>query len=350
MEEFEAKFIQLDNIFSFHSWLIPVNRDEEKQIFFDTSKYNPVFQYKIDEKMVNAAGNILETIKLPDTIIGDLYRNLKEEYLKKIQLIKSVGEPEKFTDISKKIYGYPENEDSRYVEEILSKPHSNFTEDVSVQTVVEALKDEIFAAGILNWKVALVKNIASKVTVKPQDNTVYIKSDYMFYSGEEKRLRVHEVRVHLFRAVNGGRQDYSIFKNGLAGYLETEEGLAVYFEKEKGMLPFRQLKIYAGRLKAVEAALRYSFRDTYEILLKWFPDKIAYRLCERVKRGLTDTSHPGALTKDIHYITGYRKVKQLLERKNCLRELFTGKVGINNIKVIKKLISEGLLKNPQYLP
>ena len=83
---------------------------------------------------------------------------------------------------------------------------------------------------------------------------------------------------------------------GTAGYREAEEGLAVYFEHQLGHLyPFQE-KIYAGRCLAVHLSLFAGFADVFEELLVYFDQNTAYSIVERIKRGQSDTSRPGALT------------------------------------------------------
>lgn len=351
MNNLDQKFLNIDNIFPFYTWLIPVNAGEERIKFFSDSSYNPQFKYVFDQKVLKEIELKLKNITIPESVIGEFYHKLKQEYLKKVELIKNLGQPDEFARISMDIYGKFTPDDIEFANEVLDTyPDSGFRETVEAEKIKNEMEREIKASNINNWKVVLKKNIASKVTVKPRENTVYVKSDYKFFHAEAKRLNVHEISIHLFRAANGEYQEYGIFKRGLAGYLETEEGLAVYFENKKGVCDQQQMKIYAARFKAVEFALINSFSSTYKALKKWLPGEIAYRLCERVKRGILDTSCPGALTKDIHYITGYRKIKELLDSSDVLSELFTGKAGLDDVINIRKLLADGKLKKPIYMP
>lgn len=351
MQYLDSEFLDIENTFPFYAWLIPANASQEKKKFFSNSAYNPQFKYNFDQKVLDELENKIETINIPESVVEGFYCKLRQEYLRKIELIKNIGQPDEFARVSKNIYGDFAAEDIEFAEEVLNTyPDDGFREIVGAVKIKNELERKIKANNVNNWKVALRKNIASKVTVKPRENTVYVKSDYKFFPPEVERLKVHEIAVHLFRAENGANQEYRIFKSGLAGYLEAEEGLAVYFENKKGVCDPQQMKIYAARLKAVEVALKNSFRSTFETLKKWLPQEMAYRLCQRAKRGITDTSSAGALTKDIHYITGYRKVKKLLDTNDVLNELFTGKVGLDDVKNIKKLLSEGRIRKPVHIP
>jgi hypothetical protein len=351
MKDFENDFIHIDEIFPFYEWLIPINSDNEKVKFFNTESYNPKFEYIFDKSRLNDIESKLHNITIPDIAVGKLYSRLKNEYLQKVELIRNIGNPDVFTRLSEELYGTLSNEALDFTNHILAlPPEDSFSETVSPEIIKRSLENEIDTRGIKNWDIEIKKNIAAKVTVKPAINKVYIKEDLMFFPNEAERLKTHEIAIHLLRAENGNNQDYIIFKRGLAGYLETEEGLAVYYENKRGVCDLRQMKVYAGRLKAVELATNLSFIEAFDTLNEWFPQDISYRLCARAKRGMTDTSSAGALTKDMHYISGYLKAKKLLSENDLTNELFCGKTGFDDINEIKALLDNGDVALPLHTP
>ncbi|MGM0442188.1 MAG: tyrosine/phenylalanine carboxypeptidase domain-containing protein [Elusimicrobiota bacterium] len=335
----------------FYSWLIPVNRSREREKFFDSPDYNPVYRYGLDVNVIKETEKKLREVKIPDSPFKQFYKREAAEIEMMVELLKNIGNSKQVSKISKKIYGCYTKADVDFADNILdSSVSEDFTESVSAGAIRESLIKEIRASNIEGWQIILKENIASKVTVKPLKKKIFIKKDYKFFPGEAERLKIHEIKVHLFRAENGFRQPAEIFNRGLAGYLEAEEGLAVFLENKMNSCPMRQMKIYAGRLKAVDLALQYSFRKTYEKLCNWFPSKMAYRLTERVSRGICNTREPGALTKAVHYITGYRKAKKILQKKNNLKILFTGKIGFEDLDAAGRLLREGILNFPEFLP
>ena len=67
-------------------------------------------------------------------------------------------------------------------------------------------------------------------------------------------------------------------------------------------------------------------------------DQIAWKISLKVKRGLYDTSKKLAFTKDIVYFKGERMVEKYLQKKeNSLKDLYIGKVGIEDMKILKEL-------------
>jgi hypothetical protein len=127
----------------------------------------------------------------------------------------------------------------------------------------------------------------------------------------------------------------------------TEEGLAVFNEEANDCLNNFVLKIYAGRVLAIDYAMQKSFSETYRLLRKYFTKNTAWRLTLRAKRGFVDTSGPGALTKDIAYLQGYLKVKEYARKGGNMNRLYYGKVGIEHIPLLSEIPD---LINPHFLP
>ncbi|MFW6134339.1 MAG: tyrosine/phenylalanine carboxypeptidase domain-containing protein [Elusimicrobiota bacterium] len=352
MKNIDNKLLKIINKFPFYVWLTPVNKAIEREKFFSNNDYNPVFKYEINKSLLQKIKTGLDNVIVPESsCFGEIYNKLIQEYLLKIRMIENLNKPEEFTRISKLLYGIYSRKDSEEADDILEKNYEQVNKgEIRPGEIKKTLLEKIRQQGINNWDVELSNNIMSKVTVKPKLNKILVHGKYKYLPGEDRRLAVHEIEVHLFRALNGDLQKYSIFKTGLAGYLETEEGLAVYYERRKKVCSARQMKIYAGRLKAVQKSLSSSFAETYRFLRRWFDRDTAYILTQRAKRGLTDTSKPGALTKDAHYISGHRKAGEYIQNNGDLKYLFVGKVGINDVDLIKKLIDSGRIKEPLYMP
>ena len=213
------------------------------------------------------------------------------------------------------------------------------------------LKGLLGAKGI-SWDVKLSRKIVPKITVSGKDKTIYVNETINYTFEEVERLKVHEIQVHVYRGANGEKQPLRIFSEGLADYDETEEGLAIIAEEKSGCLDLdtRQMKLYAGRALATEVSLKNGFYYTFRALKEFFPDDIAYRLTESAKRGLENTAACGGFTKGHHYIAGLQKVRQFIEQDGDISILYTGKIGVDDVEIVKRLLEKKVLVRPEFLP
>ncbi|MFW6220452.1 MAG: tyrosine/phenylalanine carboxypeptidase domain-containing protein [Nanoarchaeota archaeon] len=339
--------LKLDNIskkLSFYA-INPINVETEKKKFFENINYNPIFKYSEYKENLKEIRNELKEIKTNNTIIGKILEEIKQNYIDKTYLLQYRKDNVKFTKYSKKIYGSP---NKKLLNEAKKFMHIKFKKETEIYTskqVVNIFKFAFLKYGF-PWNVK-EKEMVSKAAVNTNKMTIYIKKDMKFSENFLKRLIVHEIGTHVARFENGKMQPYLFFKRGLLGYLKTEEGLAVYNEEINGCLNDYILKIYAGRVIAIDFALKYSFRETYENLRKYFNKDTAFRLTLRAKRGLGDTTKAGACTKDINYLKGYILIKKFIKNENNLNKLYYGKIGIEHVELIEKIPN---LFNPKILP
>lgn len=342
----------------FYSLLTPVNQEEERSRFFDLLKegreYNPLFKYKkkdlkgYKDELVHISGEL--------DAGSDLENIFKKKIgftLKQIDLLESSDSS--FGEKAVSLHGTPSNECIEEALKILAESkdtgYSFPEETVSPEEMASIISSEMEKKD-LDWKCTISSKIVPKVTVSGKERTIYINSRINYTQDEVDRLKVHEVRVHIFRGANGHLQPYRIFAEGLAGYNETEEGLAIVAEEKTGVLErdTRQMKLYSGRALAAKICLEESFYDSFKKLCEFFPEYMAYRLAERAKRGLEDTSNKGCMTKGFHYISGWLEVKKFLSNGGKLDILYTGKIGVKDSGCVKKLLEEGVLKKAEYLP
>lgn len=358
LREIDNRLIELSREVDFYSLLTPVNLSEEKERFFQglrkDKRYNPVFRYK--PRDLSKEKRCLEELR---GMIGGK-DDMRSLFLKKINFM--IGQLDLltkgdtgFTGISERLYGAPQPDEIDFSLNILSEGRDEeytFPEEtVTPGQMSEALRKKLEDKGI-DWTVALSDKIVPKISVSGKDKTIHINSRFNYTPQEVQRLEVHEVEVHAYRGANGDNQPFKIFREGLAGYDETEEGLAIVAEDIAGCLKFdtRQLKLYAGRYIGVSYSLGGSFYETFVKLREFFPDYLAYRLAERVKRGLEDTSLKGAFTQGLHYVSGLMKIWKYIANGGNLSILYVGKVGLEDVDAVSRLIEKGELKEPRFLP
>jgi uncharacterized protein (TIGR02421 family) len=339
--------IKLDNLVRkiyFHA-VNPINANTEMVKFFRNPSYNPVFCYKKFNDDLDMLGNKIMAVKTDRSIPGKILSLVKDEAIDKIALIKSRGIADKFTKASIRIYGAPDRELLDLAKKIIRKQSKKDKKAYSSKEVINKFRFAFLEYGF-PWTV-VEREMVADAAVNCNSKTLLIKKGARFSKKFVKRLIVHEIGTHALRSENGALQPYKFFERGFPGYLMTEEGLAVINEDLNNCLDHNTLKIYAGRVIAIEYALKGSFSDTYIELRKYFDKKTAWRLVLRAKRGLSDTSLAGACTKDGCYLKGFLEIKKYLKKGGDINTLYYGKIGLGDVRTIERM--HGLI-NPKFLP
>lgn len=354
IKEFEHRFFKITSHFSFN-FPKPQNLQEEKKHFFEAIKnnkeYNPQIRYTakfFNEKYVEKLYKLKEEIQnkeffdLENDNLG--IKNLYFERLKsKIfevechkywgleqstqYVLKYRGEPSfELLDKAKK---YAQNYKRQKVKfDIISYKQVGF----ELKSYVKEICDDDIE---INYD-----SIQSKVNIAPREKKVNINFEERFTTLDLDRLKVHEIGTHYLRYVNGKNSKFRIFEVGTSNYIETEEGLAAIMEELKGVSSTAQMYIYAGRVIGAYYALRKSFYEVFKILKTYgFKDEDAFAISYRVKRNLCDTSLKGGFTKDYVYFSGYLKIKEYIQKGGDLKALFVGKIKVEDLEILKNIIS-----------
>lgn len=355
--EVDKEISKITGDMNFYSYLTPINRNEEREKFFSElgtgGEYNPQFEYRD----FNCDIQKEELLNLHGHLGGEgvsLFLRKKIDFILQ-QLFMLSCDDEGFTKASEEIYGKPSFEVLSVSRNILMMEEGREScreeENISAQEMAAILRNKIENEKI-DWNVQISHKLVPKITVSGRDRILYVNANVNYTKSEVERLKIHEIEVHIYRALNGYKQPYKIFAEGLAGYDDTEEGMAIFVEDKTGCLNIdkRQMRIYAARALCADFCLRGSFFQTFNALREFFPDEVAYRLTERGKRGIKDTSSRGGFTKGVHYIRGWERVKKYVEEGGDLKILYLGKIGIDDVDVVKQMIDRGELIPPQFLP
>lgn len=344
------------------SRLNPTNAVAEKRRFLyaytKNRAYNPVFRYKPVSTDLNKLYGLLTSLNITVPternerwFFSKHLENKRKRILKKIMCVQHRSYPE-LSKHSLKIFGRP---DTSQVEYARNQFHPD---SCSVFSKIKDTLSDIEAAKILQkyvvihnvpWRVKLRKTISSKAGLDSRSKSLLIKTGERFSPEEIDSLAVHEIETHVFRKENGILQDFPfLFGEGFAGPPTTEEGLAFFNETQVTHDP-RRILIISARTIATHLALQKSFHEVFQELHSLgLPLPYAWNVTLRAKRGLGDTSKPGAFTKDHHYLKGYLDVKKFVDSGGDIRLLYTGKLNISNAESLKKIGIE--TKEPRYLP
>ena len=327
--------------------LTPTNLADERKKFFASDDHEPQFTYAKTDFPTTAFKDDLEKFlqgpQDPDERISTLIQERVRELLLWIELHERKGE-EGFTDVAIRLHGKPSLRMLREARAALEGTPEECPTDrtLTAQDIKPRLQQALREEG-LEWEVVLREDLLARAhLVKGKE--LRLRADAHFNDNDVKKLIVHEVQTHARRFKNGQSQPYDIFETGTAHYLETEEGLATYNEEQAGVLTSRVKRNLAARVLAVEKALVAPFSEVYAELEPLVGEDKAFEIAVSVKRGLEDTSKPGAFTKPHLYFAGHQKVKRLTEEDR--KDLMVGKISFLHLPVIKELIKEGKVKVP----
>ncbi len=322
----------------------PLNEKEEKEKFLLSKSSNPNFIYIKPNYNINKA---IEKIKIKSERVYGIFEKpllLKnEEKILTHEIVRSVNTP-KFTELSVKLYGTPSIElIQQSLQKLKELKIENENKNLPCDLLFDKINNGLRKYGIRNWRVFKTKS--KTFTVNPTHHAIFVpeRKDSII---EIKGLYLHEFQTHVLRACNGLNQPQSkLFSNGTYKYEETEEGLALYLLELNGLLSNESLiKIHSSVITIDSLLKGESFRKTYEMLRDYgFSEQLAWDRTLRTYRG-------GGFTKDYVYLSGLKKVKQFHEEGNNLKQLFMGKISINDLQWVKPLLRQGILKNPRYVP
>ncbi|MFH1234990.1 MAG: tyrosine/phenylalanine carboxypeptidase domain-containing protein [Candidatus Diapherotrites archaeon] len=342
------KFVEpLNSAAQMERFFEALGKGEEANPRFAYLPKNPIFShFTMDPEYVRIRKE-LGAIKIEDSGIGRLLNKKKNESLARMELVRSIGSAE-FAKKAEGFYGMPGKKTVELASETIeSAGDESDNKTVSSEKAAAALSSELSEKGIA-WTVILDENISPNAVVLSHSGLLKIRGGTFFSEMDVKRLALHEIRTHIFRHLNGQLQPFRLFIEGPGiGWLKTEEGLAVVNESIFGLLHAEQMKNYAGRVLAVDFAMKNSFLETFKFLCDFFPQEQAYRLAQRAKRGMNDTSMPGAFTKDYFYFEGALEVMDFLREGGELEKLYYGKISLADVPEL-----EGIprLVKPKFLP
>lgn len=282
--------------------ITPINIEEERRKFFDSTTYNPIFNYHWETKT-----------------IGKLYHSEKSD-LKRAVISQDYNE---IVQCAERYF------DTKVDEKTLKIASTN-----TLQTP-KPLKDkaddlvtafqQAFEYFKLDYKAILSEDKGFNIRPQQSKKRIIISRsaelDFFAIDGEVK----HEI-IHLIRFENGQSNGIKRDKN----YLPTEEGLASYLQdyKSKGQESSRFQ--HAAEYLVTEVCLNGSLREGYEYLRSiGFREELAWQRIIRHKFGFKNTSKPGDIMKPAMYFHYEQKIRQL--NKDKILRLFVGKVSLDSL-------------------
>lgn len=299
---------------SFLQKLQPINIDQEKDKFFFDQLYNPQFQYEdfIGEEELYTYG-----------AVSHEYLNKAEHIIQQV-LKKYETESSYFEQTGGRVLTRQE------VDEIIGE----YLEKYHLETEIQSVFSQEFTSRTSVWK----NQLRIRLPIQYREDTI-------------QGMLHHEVGTHYFRRLNEIQQPwYRKHKSfGLNSYLSTEEGLATLHSK----INASEKHLWSAALSyyIVCQAEKLSFSELWEDLKKFVDDgDRRWKYCVKAKRGIMDTSRPGAFSRGQLYFVGVVKVVEWLETHSFdARRLYIGKVALEDLEKVEKIQSNIHLRMPTFL-
>lgn len=325
----------------------PVNYRLEKTAFFESNfSRSPEFAYsteKVDSFCLKRSLFNLPVDTLAEAELSQLYSDVIESYVDKIDQYKSIGTPD-FLYESFRYYGEPSEKDIRNANFILHLPDSEPNSDaiLCADEIVARLEKFARAEGY-QYQIKLDDSMIANALVS--GTTVKVNSTAQASETEVDALAHHELGVHLVTTLNARNQPLKILSMGCPVNTMTQEGLAILSEYLAGCMTLPRLKVLALRVLAVDSMVEENdFKKTFLFLKEQHnvADDQAFTITARVYRG-------GGFTKDYLYLQGLHQMLNAYESRPDFNNLLSGKVSIEHLSVITRLIDKGYLLKPELI-
>jgi hypothetical protein len=159
----------------------------------------------------------------------------------------------------------------------------------------------------------------------------------------------HEVGTHLLRMMNDEHQVWHGIRDRykLANPWTTEEGFATLNTYQS--MPCRLMYPQALRYYAVCRGAQCGFVELFHELRAHTSDpKRCWQMCCRIKRGMIDTSLPGAFYMDQAYFKGAVEILRHLEEVDFGR-LYGGQIALQDLDKVHFLLRKEVVRLPRFL-
>ncbi len=325
--------------------LTPLNLQEETHKFQKKPSYNPQFIYQDFSQFLFENLKDIRNIKTEDDPLGQIFQK-KLIYLEKmLKLIACIGTDE-YSKASLELYHAPSIKILEKAE-TQKNNHKQYSNESPLNTndSIQYFYNFIKNSPVKDIEIKVKQDMISDVSVS-KTGTIFIKKGAKFSKQRLEKLIAHEIETHIYTAIKGQDQPYWIFSDGLANYIYTQEGLAVYNQEKE--LGFQKPCHGAHTLINNHLVYHNSFSEGYQILInQGLSPYQALSACLKTKRGLSNTRQKGGSYKPSIYFVGAQMIIAYLAKQGNYKDLYIGKINIEDIKLIKQIQS---INPPKLLP
>jgi len=286
--------------------ITPINIAEEREKFFQSSTYNPVFRYKWTSKEIQEFAN--KHAKYRKLALAIEKQN-SDSIIKEAQAVFETQIEKDYLVIAQNI--------------ISSNPDLPNESILTKKVIIEFQR--VLHYFDLSYSFTVVPHAGFNCRPIHEKKVIQVNEAIDFHFFSLDGLIKHEM-THILRYVNGKHNKISRSSN----YLPTEEGLASFMQDTYGEYGDASLFQHAAEYTATEIGLKSSLRQMIEYFCDiGFTKELAWQRAIRHKFGFVDTSQPGDIMKPSMYFYTEQKLKEL--SKKDLLKLFVGKISLNEI-------------------
>ncbi|HEY0710322.1 MAG TPA: flavohemoglobin expression-modulating QEGLA motif protein [Polyangia bacterium] len=187
---------------------------------------------------------------------------------------------------------------------------------------------------------------------------VKINRGAMFSQRDLQQIEFHEGQVHTATTINGRAQPVLVFLGVPSPRTtSTQEGMAVFTEFLTRSTSLPRVRRLSDRVLAIQAAEEGAdFIQIFRFFVeRGYDESAAFDCARRVFRGgLLEGGAP--FTKDVCYLDGLLRVTNFLRialtqgKGRMVRALFAGKLSVEDMPLIDRLIEERLAIEPLHTP
>ena len=353
--EVDEMLARASEAYEFLLQLTPVN-GEQAWRQFERSRFErmPAFHYRplpIEPVVLKRKLYRAPVERIEDPALGLVFRQKLDELDRQITMLQDRNTT-RFLHESIQLYGGVEDDLQALALAILEQVRPRSREKVS-KAVVDATAFARRAREEIEFLRSQRPDVSARVEIRPDVTGLLVSRGNLLVSAHSRipvsrveALVQHEVGTHVLTYHNGRAQKLRLLYTGLAGYDSLQEGLAVLSEYLVGGLSRPRLRLLAGRVAAARCLLDgASFIETFRELrdTHGFANRTAYTVTLRTHRG-------GGLTKDAVYLRGLQQILDYIGDGGNVEPLFTGKIAVQHIPIIRELRWRGVLVPPPLAP
>jgi uncharacterized protein (TIGR02421 family) len=227
---------------------------------------------------------------------------------------------------------------------------------ITAEEAVATLRQRFLGFFGREIKVSLVDGGVANATASAEE--IKIKRGALFSERDLMQVEFHEGHVHMATALNGRAQPVMPFVGSPSPRTtSSQEGLAVLTEFLTRSTSLPRIRRLSDRTLAIQMAEDGAdFLDLFRFFQgRGHDEETAFDNARRVCRGgLVEGGAP--FTKDVCYLDGLLRVTNFLRialvkgQTEFVRLLFAGKLAVDDVPLFGRLLREGLVSEPQFVP